>query len=161
MRRSSTTEHQWLKMVVGVRTDSRLSDAELLDRFRLGLNGSSEAAFELLLLRHGPMVFSICGRILGDSHDAEDAFQATFLILATRAQSIRRRGRSRAGCMASPSGSRPSSGTGRGGGGLRNEDSSRWRTKASISRRLARRKTPWTLRLSTRSCRGSRTSTGR
>ena len=131
MRRSSTTEHQWLKMVVGVRTDSRLSDAELLDRFRLGLKRQPpRTPSRALLLRHGPMVLSICSRILGDPHDAEDAFQATFCDPGRPGRSPSgRRGRSRAGCMASPSGSRPGSGTGRGGGGLRNEDSSRWRTE--------------------------------
>jgi RNA polymerase sigma factor (sigma-70 family) len=92
MRRSSKTDHQWLRMLLGVGTDSVLSDAELLDRFLSRFNGVSEDAFKSLLQRHGPMVLSVCSRILSDPQDSEDAFQATFLILATRAQSIRAQG---------------------------------------------------------------------
>ena len=73
----------------GTGTDSLLSDAELLDRFRGGSKRSSEDAFKSILLRHGPMVLSVCSRILGEPHDVEDAFQATFSILAARAKSIR------------------------------------------------------------------------
>ena len=69
-----------------------MSDAELVDRYCLESNGVSEGAFENLLQRHGPMVLSICSRILADPHDVEDAFQATFLILVTRAQSIQAQG---------------------------------------------------------------------
>src|SRR5262249_11968109 len=85
MKRSSKTDHQWLKMLLGVGTNSALSDAELLDRFLIKWNSVSEDAFESLLRRHGPMVFSVCSRILRDPQDSEDAFQATFLVLATRA----------------------------------------------------------------------------
>ena len=68
-----------------------LSDAELLDRF-LGRRGdTAEAAFEALVSRHGPMVLDVCGNVLRNPHDAQDAFQATFLVLASRAGSIRRR----------------------------------------------------------------------
>ena len=42
------------------------------------------------MLRHGPMVFDVCNKVLDNPHDAQDAFQATFLVLATRARSIRR-----------------------------------------------------------------------
>ena len=44
------------------------------------------------MLRHGPMVFDVCNKVLDNPHDAQDAFQATFLVLATRARSIRRQG---------------------------------------------------------------------
>src|SRR5437764_909691 len=66
-----------------------LSDGALLERF-LALR--EEAAFEALLQRHGPMVLAVCRRVAGagDSHAAEDAFQATFLVLARRAASIRK-----------------------------------------------------------------------
>jgi RNA polymerase sigma factor (sigma-70 family) len=61
-------------------------DFRLLDRFR---DQRDEAAFELLVGRHGPMVLGVCRRILGDAHEAEDAFQATFLTLARKAGSIK------------------------------------------------------------------------
>jgi RNA polymerase sigma factor (sigma-70 family) len=72
------------------KTDIALSaDAELLDRF---IATRDEAAFERLLLRHGPMVLGVCRRILHNISDAEDAFQATFLVLVYKAASIRPRG---------------------------------------------------------------------
>src|SRR5438270_5633728 len=67
---------------------SRLTDAELLARFAAGRD---EAAFEVLLWRHGPMVLGVCRRLLGSDADAEDAFQATFLALVRKAASIGKR----------------------------------------------------------------------
>ena len=67
-----------------------LSDSQLLDQFILRRDETSEAAFEELVIRHGPMVFRVCRGVLSDSNDADDAFQAVFLVLASRAASIRR-----------------------------------------------------------------------
>ena len=64
-----------------------LADDELLQQFA---SQRDEAAFETLVERHGPMVQGVCRRILGDAHDAEDAFQAVFLVLARKSASIRR-----------------------------------------------------------------------
>jgi RNA polymerase sigma factor (sigma-70 family) len=65
------------------------SDAELLERF---LTQGDAGAFGALVERHGPMVLGVCRRVLRDSHDAEDAFQATFLVLVRRGNAIRGRG---------------------------------------------------------------------
>jgi Sigma-70 region 2 len=59
---------------------SGASDSELLQRYAAGRD---EAAFELLVWRHAGMVLAVCRRVLGDAHEAEDALQATFLILAS------------------------------------------------------------------------------
>jgi RNA polymerase sigma factor (sigma-70 family) len=66
-------------------------DEQLLQRFLTADQESGVMAFEALVERHGPMVLRICRTILRDQHDAEDAFQATFLVLARRAPSIRSR----------------------------------------------------------------------
>jgi RND family efflux transporter MFP subunit len=64
------------------------TDGQLLDRY---VGQRDEAAFELLLWRHGTMVLNVCRRVLDDQHDAEDAFQATFLAFVRKARSIVRR----------------------------------------------------------------------
>ncbi len=66
------------------------SDGQLLDQFLAGQDGS-EAAFRYLIQRHGPMVQGICRRILGNDHAADDAFQATFLVLVKKAETLRDR----------------------------------------------------------------------
>jgi RNA polymerase sigma factor (sigma-70 family) len=66
-------------------------DRHLLDRFLNGVQPDAEAAFALLVERHGPMVWYVCRQVLGDLHDGQDAFQATFLVLLRRAESIRKR----------------------------------------------------------------------
>jgi RNA polymerase sigma factor (sigma-70 family) len=64
-----------------------LPDAELL---RLFVTGRDETAFHIILQRHGPMVLGVCRAMLPNEADAEDAFQATFLVLAHKARSIRK-----------------------------------------------------------------------
>jgi RNA polymerase sigma factor (sigma-70 family) len=65
-----------------------LTDAELLRRFLAHEADSAECAFAALVDRHGPMVLRVACSFLRDSHDAEDAFQATFLVLARKAHSL-------------------------------------------------------------------------
>ena len=67
-----------------------LPDGPLLRRAVEGDEVTADAAFTALVERHGPMVLRVCRDRLGHAHDAEDAFQATFLVLARRAGSVRR-----------------------------------------------------------------------
>ncbi len=69
-----------------------LTDGQLLERFLARTDAAaSEAAFTALVDRHGAMVLGVCRQLLSDPNDAHDAFQATFLILVSKAGSIRRR----------------------------------------------------------------------
>ena len=68
-----------------------LSDRQLIERFTARRDAAGEAAFTALETRHGPMVMDICCQLVGNLHDAEDAFQAVFLVLARRAPTIRDR----------------------------------------------------------------------
>src|SRR5437667_12106315 len=63
-----------------------LTDGQLLEAF---VGGGEEGAFEALLKRHGPMVLGVCRRVLRHEADAEDAFQATFLVFVRKASGLR------------------------------------------------------------------------
>jgi len=76
---------QYLRVAVSPRDGGELTDGQLLRNF---VEHADEAAFETLLHRHGATVLGVCRRILGHQQDAEDAFQATFLVLARKAASI-------------------------------------------------------------------------
>ena len=66
-----------------------LTDGQFLERFTFCDDEAAEVAFGALVERHGPMVLRICRSVLRERHDAEDALQATFLVLASKAASIR------------------------------------------------------------------------
>ncbi len=72
-------------------TSAGLGDSQLLERFLQARGESAEAAFAAIVDRHGAMVLRVCRQVLGDEHEAQDASQAAFLILARRAGSIGRK----------------------------------------------------------------------
>jgi RNA polymerase sigma factor (sigma-70 family) len=76
-----------IEQLVDSQAAAHRTDAELLERVAVR---AEPVAFEVLVRRHGPLVWRVCRRLLGHVHDAEDAFQAVFLVLARKAPSIRR-----------------------------------------------------------------------
>jgi RNA polymerase sigma factor (sigma-70 family) len=75
-----------LRRVRALPEGAEVTDRALLERF---VAERADTAFEMLMQRHGPMVLGVCQRVASDAHAAEDAFQATFLVLARRAHAIR------------------------------------------------------------------------
>src|SRR5438876_1390730 len=69
-----------LRREAAARTDS--------DLLQLYVHNKDEVAFESLVIRYGPMVLGVCRRVLRNQHDAEDAFQASFLVLVRKAASV-------------------------------------------------------------------------
>jgi RNA polymerase sigma factor (sigma-70 family) len=78
----------YLRDLVRPGAEAEPTDAQLLERF---IAGREEQAFANLMMRHGPMVQGVCRRLLQHVQDAEDVFQATFLVLARKAGSVRKR----------------------------------------------------------------------
>lgn len=76
---------QHLRRTVLLRDGAGLTDKQLLEDY---ISRRDEAALEALVQRHGPMVWGVCCRVLNNHHDAEDAFQVTFLVLVRKAASI-------------------------------------------------------------------------
>src|SRR5215469_13272937 len=76
-----------LRHLIGSAPAAALTDGQLLERF---LTHREETAVEVLVRRYGPLVFGVCRRVLHDTHAAEDAFQATFLVLVRKAPSLDR-----------------------------------------------------------------------
>ena len=77
-----------LRRVAVPRSGGEVLDPDLLERF---VADHDEAAFTALVQRHGPMVLGVCRHLLLDPHDAEDVFQATFLVLVRKAAAIQKR----------------------------------------------------------------------
>lgn len=77
-----------LNTLLNVGAVGGLTDAQLLELFATGRDETAELAFAVLVDRHGPMVLRVCQAVLRDSHDAQDAFQATFLVLVKKARGL-------------------------------------------------------------------------
>src|SRR5581483_11833513 len=82
---SESSVTHYLRRMLSSSCAGALTDAQLLERFA---DHHDDAAFEVLVWRHGPPVLGVCRRVLRHEQDAEDAFQATFLTLARKAKSI-------------------------------------------------------------------------
>src|SRR5713101_7789436 len=78
---------RYICTILDTQAAKSLTDGQLLERF---VERRDESAFSVLMQRHGRLVWSVCRNILHPEQDAEDAFQATFLVLARRAESIRK-----------------------------------------------------------------------
>src|SRR5690242_10797180 len=87
---ASKASSSFLQLIRRVHRDPRMEASEDQDLLRRFVEERDEAAFETILRRHGAMVLDVCRGVLGNEADVEDAFQATFLILAHRAESIRK-----------------------------------------------------------------------
>ena len=80
--------HRYLRVLFDAGTVAGLTDGQLSERFAAQSGETSELAFATLVERHGPMVLRVCRAILRHEHEAEDAFQATFLVLVRKEGSL-------------------------------------------------------------------------
>jgi RNA polymerase sigma factor (sigma-70 family) len=87
MRSQLAAVLRYIRPVFGAPECDEQGDGPLLEKF---IAGRDESAFAAILQRHGPLVLGVCRQVLRDSQEAEDAFQATFLVLAQKARSIRK-----------------------------------------------------------------------
>ncbi len=87
-RRQQAAVTRHLSMLFEVGAIGGLTDRQLLEQFLTGHREMAEAAFTTLVERHGPMVMRVCRGVLIDSHDVQDTFQATFLVLVRKAGSL-------------------------------------------------------------------------
>ena len=87
----SREAHRNLRGLFALGVTGSLSDGQLLERFLDRRGEAAEDAFAALVERHGPMVLGVCRRVLNHPQEAEDAFQATFLVLARKAATVARR----------------------------------------------------------------------
>ena len=88
MRNEPTGASRQLDRLFRLGTVGGMTDSQLLEQFLSGDQESASLAFEAIVERHGPMVLRVCRMSLQDAHAAEDAFQATFLVLARKARQL-------------------------------------------------------------------------
>jgi RNA polymerase sigma factor (sigma-70 family) len=86
--RPNTAIFRQIRTLFNVGIIGDLTDAQLLERFTTLDHEAAELAFAAIVERHGPMVLRVCRNLLNNPHDAQDAFQATFLVLVQKAQSL-------------------------------------------------------------------------
>jgi hypothetical protein len=80
-----------LELILAAGSAAGFTDSQLLELLVRGRENSKDLAFRALLDRHGSMVWGVCRQLLCHAHDADDAFQATFLVLMSKASSLKER----------------------------------------------------------------------
>ena len=88
---------EYIRQIAGRKPTVNVTDGQLLERF---IAERDENAFSTLVQRHGPLVLTVCRRVLPNVQDVQDAFQATFLVLVRKASSIAKKNQWRVGFTA-------------------------------------------------------------